>query len=125
MDSSLICENPACRFVLDGRVRGKSAEGLQSVVRNCPACGHGWSSLCPFCERVLTVRFVGGLPRSACCGRKLRPEESSRQGRHNMIGDASGPNTERLRSERVAPWQEGAPAHAETPPVRSGASLQH
>jgi hypothetical protein len=125
MDSSLICENPACRFVLDGRVRGKSVEELQSVVRNCPACGHGWATACPFCEHVLTVRFVRGLPRTACCGRKLRPEESEAHGRHNMTGVASGPNTERLRSERIAPWQEGAPAHAETTPARSGASLQH
>jgi hypothetical protein len=125
MHNSLVCQNPACRFVLDGRVRGRSVEELRSLVQNCPACGQGWSSACPFCERDLAVRFVGRLPRTACCGRKLRPEESAAQGRHTITGVASGPNTERLRSERVAPWQEGAAAHAETAPIRSGASLQH
>jgi hypothetical protein len=125
MHNSLVCQNPACRFVLDGRVRGRSEEELRSVVPNCPTCGQGWSSVCPFCERVLAVRFLRGMPRTACCARKLRPEELAAQRHHNITGVASGPNTERLRSERVAPWQEGAAARAETGPARSGASLQH
>jgi hypothetical protein len=72
MDSHLICNNPGCRFILDRRINGASLDGVRNIVKQCPECGSDWSSLCPFCERPLGVRFLTGLPHSVCCGRILR-----------------------------------------------------
>jgi hypothetical protein len=76
MERYSICKNPSCRFVLDRRVKGESLE-ISQYLKKCPACGAGWSSACPFCNRALTINFVGGLltPRVAGTGclRKQRP----------------------------------------------------
>jgi len=70
----LVCNNPSCRFILDRRLNGASLDGVHEIVKLCPACGSDWSSSCPFCDHPLSVDFIGGLPRSACCEHKLRPE---------------------------------------------------
>ena len=72
MDKYLVCSNPACRFVLDRGLNGTSLDGVQKILKTCPACGSDWSSSCPFCSEPLTVNFIDGLPSSACCGHKLR-----------------------------------------------------
>jgi hypothetical protein len=74
MNHFLVCENPDCRFILDRRVNGGSLDGVRKIVKECPACGSNWSSLCPFCDRALTVNCVRGLPHAACCGRRLCAE---------------------------------------------------
>jgi hypothetical protein len=74
MNHFLVCENPGCRFILDRRVNGESLDGVRKIVKQCPECGGDWSSVCPFCEKQLAVRFVNERPISVCCGRKLRPE---------------------------------------------------
>jgi hypothetical protein len=70
----LICINAKCRFVLDRRMNGSSLDGVQKILRSCPACNADWSSLCPSCDRTLDVTFVAGRPVSACCRHSLRPE---------------------------------------------------
>lgn len=70
----LVCCNPECRFILDRRVNGTSLDGVQKILKTCPACGSDWSSSCPYCGQALAVNFVDGLPHSACCGHKLRAE---------------------------------------------------
>jgi hypothetical protein len=70
----LICNNPECRFVLDRRINGASLDGVQKILKTCPSCCSDWSSACPFCDRPFDVAFIGGLPHSACCRHKLRPE---------------------------------------------------
>jgi hypothetical protein len=74
MNHFLVCENPRCRFILDRRVNGESPDGVQQILKSCPACGSDWSSLCPFCDHILTVNFIEGLPHSACCGQRLLAE---------------------------------------------------
>jgi predicted amidophosphoribosyltransferase len=74
MDKYLVCSNPGCLFILDRRVNGTSLDGVQKILKTCPACGSDWSSSCPYCADPLTVNFVEGLPCSACCGHKLRAE---------------------------------------------------
>lgn len=74
MDHFLVCENPACRFILDRSVNGESLDGVRRILKKCPACNCDWSSSCPFCDQPLTVSFIDGVPRSACCGHKLRAE---------------------------------------------------
>jgi hypothetical protein len=70
----LICTNPECRFVLDRRINGAALDGVRKILKTCPSCRADWSSACPFCDRPFDVSFIGGLPQSACCGHKLRPE---------------------------------------------------
>jgi hypothetical protein len=70
----LICINPECRFILDRRLNGASLDGVQKILRTCPACHTDWSSLCPFCDHAFDVTFVAGRPVSACCRHALRPE---------------------------------------------------
>jgi predicted nucleic acid-binding Zn ribbon protein len=70
MDRFLICDNSKCRFMLDRRINGRSLDGLQHMVRQCPSCGGSWSSTCPSCGQALAVKLVGGLPHSVCCDRK-------------------------------------------------------
>jgi hypothetical protein len=77
MPRFLICINPDCRFVLDRRLNGASLDGVQKILKTCPACHTDWSSLCPFCDHTLDVTFVAGRPVSACCGHTLRPETTS------------------------------------------------
>lgn len=74
MDSHIICSNPGCRFILDRRVNGASLDGVRKIIKQCPECGGDWSSVCPFCEKPLTVKIANKLPISVCCGRKLRAE---------------------------------------------------
>jgi predicted amidophosphoribosyltransferase len=74
MDKYLVCSSLGCLFILDRRVNGTSLDGVQKILKTCPACGSDWSSLCPYCADPLTVNFVEGLPCSACCGHKLRAE---------------------------------------------------
>jgi hypothetical protein len=74
MNSHLICDNPACRFILDRRVNGASLDGVRKIIKKCPECGSGWVSECPFCDRALIVAFIEGVPHSGCCGQKLRGE---------------------------------------------------
>lgn len=71
MDHYSICENPGCRYILDRRVNGKSLHDPQFILKKCPACGGAWSSTCPSCGQALAMKLLGGLPYSACCGRKL------------------------------------------------------
>ena len=73
MERFSICKNPRCRFVLDRRVLGELQKNPPSL-SSCPACGDAWSSKCPFCDRDLTINFVGGLCHTACCGQKMRSE---------------------------------------------------
>lgn len=70
MDRYFICNNPRCRFVLDRRIDGRMSHDAHVVLKNCPACGGTWSSICPTCNCSLAVRMVGGLPHVACCDRK-------------------------------------------------------
>mgnify|MGYP001411275470 CR=1 FL=1 len=74
MDRFLICENRKCRFILDRRVNGTSLDGVHRILRKCPDCGHAWSSRCPFCSQSIEMKFVAGIPHSACCGQRLRAE---------------------------------------------------
>jgi len=70
MEPYFICENPKCRFVLDRRINGQSLDGAHLILKECPACGGDWSSICPACGSALTVKLVAGLPRTVCCERK-------------------------------------------------------
>ena len=70
MSRFLVCANSKCCFVLDCRINGSSADGLQQVLTACPACGSEWSSTCPSCGETLTVRSVAGRPRRVCCSSK-------------------------------------------------------
>ena len=72
MTHALICNCPTCRFVLDGHMHGGSPTRPRSLLKACPQCGREWSVACPFCSHPLNVKFIGGLPHSACCNRKLR-----------------------------------------------------
>jgi hypothetical protein len=74
MNNFLVCENPVCRFILDRRINGEFLDGVQHFLGQCPECGSGWSSTCPFCGVAFTVKFVDGLPQSACCSRRLYPQ---------------------------------------------------
>jgi predicted amidophosphoribosyltransferase len=85
MQCFLICKNPGCRFILDRRVNGTSLDGVQKILKTCPACGDDWSSSCPYCNQPLTVSFVDGLPCSACCGHKLRAETLAAQANRTGI----------------------------------------
>jgi predicted amidophosphoribosyltransferase len=71
MNHFLVCKNPACRFVLDRRIDGKSFDSLQ-LLKKCPDCGGDWSSSCPRCGQALAMKMVDGLPYASCCGQKLR-----------------------------------------------------
>ncbi len=71
MENVLVCENPRCHFVLDRRINGTSLDGVQKIVKKCPACGSGWSSSCPYCDQPLAVNFADGHLIAACCGRSL------------------------------------------------------
>jgi hypothetical protein len=73
MERFSVCKNPQCRFVLDRGGSRDSAEN-QQFLKECPACGSGWSSACPFCNQSLDISFVAGLPISACCRRRPRAE---------------------------------------------------
>jgi hypothetical protein len=66
----LICNNSACRFLLDRRINGGTLDGVQRIVKQCPSCGGSWSSTCPSCGQALAVKSVQGLPHSVCCERK-------------------------------------------------------
>ena len=70
MEHFLICENPKCRFILDRRIDGKSQDGAEVILKQCPACGRNWSSTCPSCSLTLAIKLVGGLPHTVCCDRK-------------------------------------------------------
>lgn len=72
MQRHLICTNPGCIFILDSHIDGASLNGVQNIVKKCPSCGSGWSSLCPFCNQELVVGFVEGLAHTGCCGRRLQ-----------------------------------------------------
>ena len=48
MDHFLICENPACRFVVDSNIPGETPKRHAFVLSQCPECGSEWSSTCPF-----------------------------------------------------------------------------
>lgn len=72
MERFLVCNNPKCHFILDRRLNGRSLDGAQLILKKCPACGGGWSSTCPSCSQALVMKWVGGLPKSACCDHKPR-----------------------------------------------------
>jgi hypothetical protein len=72
MERHLVCNNPQCLFVLDRYINGGSLDGVQNIVRRCPACGSGWSTSCPFCNQTLIVNFIQGRPHAACCGHRLQ-----------------------------------------------------
>ena len=74
MSHFLICENPACRFVLDRHIDGVTPSDAQLILKQCPSCGGAWSSLCPFCSQGLTIKIVNDLPQFSCCGHKLGME---------------------------------------------------
>jgi hypothetical protein len=74
VDKYLVCSNTGCRFILDRRVNGTSLDGVQKILKTCPACSSDWSISCPYCAQALTVHFIHGLPHSACCGHKIRAE---------------------------------------------------
>jgi hypothetical protein len=76
MERFLICNNPKCRFVLDRRIDGKSLDGAQFILKNCPVCGGDWSSTCPSCALPLAMKLVDDLPQSVCCDRK--PDAAAR-----------------------------------------------
>ena len=73
MDHFLICENAACRLVVDTLIEGKTPASGKFVLEKCPECGSAWSSTCPFSKRPLVVQWVNGLPRCLCCNRRLAP----------------------------------------------------
>jgi hypothetical protein len=72
MSHFLICENPKCRFILDCRIDGKSADSAQLILKTCPSCGGAWSSTCPSCGQALAVKLWAGVAHSNCCERKPR-----------------------------------------------------
>jgi len=70
MNRFLVCSNAKCCFLLDRRINGSSADGLQQVLTKCPDCGSQFSSTCPSCGEALAVRSVAGRPRRVCCNAK-------------------------------------------------------
>jgi hypothetical protein len=72
MERHLVCNNLQCLFILDRRMNGASLDGVQDIVKKCPACGSSWSSVCPFCNQTLIVKFIGGQPHATCCGHRLQ-----------------------------------------------------
>lgn len=72
MDRYLVCDNPKCRYILDGRINGKTFGKPQLIVKKCPECGGNWSAVCPSCSQPLQVRLVAGMPRSSCCQPKAK-----------------------------------------------------
>ena len=77
MDRYFICNNPKCRFLLDRRVAGKSALDAQIILKDCPACGGSWSSICPACNGTLAIKIVETLPHISCCDRKQSSKASA------------------------------------------------
>jgi hypothetical protein len=72
MESFLICENPTCHMVLDLRENGHVLPRSEIILNECPECGNGWSSKCPFCSKRLEVELRGGIPHCLRCSRKLQ-----------------------------------------------------
>lgn len=71
MNHFLICENPACRFILDRRLDGTSLDGVLGLLPRCPECGGSWSAKCPFCSQAVAIELPAeGIPALACCGRR-------------------------------------------------------
>ncbi len=77
MSLIVICENPACHFVVEVSNQKRQATPRQSVLSACPECGGHLSSTCPFSGRVLAVQWIGGLPHCACCHRKLQATKAN------------------------------------------------
>jgi hypothetical protein len=74
MESFLICENPRCRMVLDLRENGHVLPRSEIIVNECPECGSPWSSVCPFCNKLLEVDWRDGHPSCSGCRQKLQAE---------------------------------------------------
>jgi transcription elongation factor Elf1 len=74
MESFLICQNPKCRFLVDLRENGAVLPRSKLILRECPECGHLWSSHCPFCHRSLRIAWRKKLAHCSHCGKPMRSE---------------------------------------------------
>jgi DNA-directed RNA polymerase subunit RPC12/RpoP len=52
-------------------------ERSKLVIKECPECGHPWSSDCPFCGRPLEAIKRGKLSRCLRCNRELQPDANA------------------------------------------------
>lgn len=69
----LICENPACRFLIDLRELGQTVKRSSLIINFCPECNSAWSDSCPFCSKALDVTWKELRPRCAICNHALCP----------------------------------------------------
>lgn len=74
MEVMLVCENPACRFLIDLREVVTTVNRSSLVLSGCPECGRSWSDRCPFCSQALDVSWKEHHPHCAACHQALRPE---------------------------------------------------
>jgi hypothetical protein len=74
MNLFLICQNPACRMVLDLRENGRDLPCAKTLFAQCPECGNQLSCQCQFCGESLEVEWRAGLPHCLKCHQKLRAE---------------------------------------------------
>jgi DNA-directed RNA polymerase subunit RPC12/RpoP len=74
MPRYLICNNPRCRFVLDLQISGKALRRSRVPLSECPECGSGWSTSCPFCAQPLNLAWHDQRPHCAHCSRRFLAE---------------------------------------------------
>jgi len=74
MESFLICVNPKCHMVIDLRESGNALPRSQLILNECPECGSGWSTHCPFCNNELSVYWRAGIIRCLSCNRQMKPK---------------------------------------------------
>jgi len=74
IESFLICINPKCHMVIDLRESGTVLPRSELMLNECPECGSGWSSCCPFCNTRLSVSWLAGTMRCSSCHRRIKPK---------------------------------------------------
>jgi predicted RNA-binding Zn-ribbon protein involved in translation (DUF1610 family) len=68
----LICENTACRFLVDLSEGGLRVSRSSLVISGCPECGYSWLDRCPHCSSPLDVKWNAQGPHCVACDRSLR-----------------------------------------------------
>jgi hypothetical protein len=74
VEKMLICENAACRFLVDlTEGGGFRLRRSNLVISGCPECGKAWLDRCPHCFAPLHVKWDAQDPHCLSCDKSLRP----------------------------------------------------